>query len=325
MFAQPNPFIRLINSSKAIVMVVAIVAICVLAGLKMIAAPDAVTFVKWVVTAWLGAVALEDAASKSTSPATEAQASPGAPAARLLAATNPGQINIAVVNKAKRVTDNEVQLMSYACAWQLAKHAAPAWKRTAPTLTFYPDPSRVPPDAYLITIVDDPDVDGALGYHTAMETGAVRAFIFTSPVLDNGGAALYDPRNPQNTTVASVLSHEALEAFCDPCCNLWADDGNKSYSYENSDAVEGDSYAIRVKGHLVSVSNFVTPEWFDSRSLGARYDYLGKLTAPFTMTSGGYVTTRAVGRESQEFGEKMPAWKRTLKSMKYGHGGSKLK
>ena len=48
--------------------------------------------------------------------------------------------------------------------------------------------------------------------------------------------------------------------FVDPNCNLWASDGKtRNYSFEVCDPVEAPTYDV----DGVSVSNFVTPAWFD--------------------------------------------------------------
>jgi hypothetical protein len=96
----------------------------------------------------------------------------------------------------------------------------------------------------------------------------------------------------------------------------------------------------------VQVSNFVLPEWFDSVvSAGEKFDYLGKATAPFSMTPGGYWVQAAMGNETQKFGRttawledsgfdvrgkgiqlvfspEMPEWKRDLKEQ---HGRNATK
>lgn len=59
----------------------------------------------------------------------------------------------------------------------------------------------------------------------------------------------------------------------------------------NCDPVESDSYPIQVRlgqeVRVVRVSNFVTPRWFGLPDTGG-FDFMGRLTAPFTMTAGGY-------------------------------------
>jgi hypothetical protein len=82
---------------------------------------------------------------------------------------------------------------------------------------------------------------------------------------------------------------------------------------ELGDAVENDGYAITpaLNAHPVHVSNFLLPSWFDAQPPhGARFDYMGKLKAPFTMDAGGYVITMVNGEVSQQFADGYPEWKK---------------
>ncbi len=71
--------------------------------------------------------------------------------------------------------------------------------------------------------------------------------------------------------------------FVDPNCNLWSsDDNGKVYSFEVCDPVEAPTYVVSG----VSVSNFVTPAWFDplaSRKSKTQFDKLGHLHSPFSI------------------------------------------
>jgi hypothetical protein len=122
------------------------------------------------------------------------------------------------------------------------------------------------------------------------------------------------------------ISHECLEAEADPNCNEWADmpDGEREVAVEPADPVEGDSYDIPVDGgDPIAVSNFVTEQWFDADApSGTKFDYMGKLTAPFTMSPGGYWDVRTGGPTgviTQEFGEKASDAMKTRKSISSRH------
>ena len=94
--------------------------------------------------------------------------------------------------------------------------------------------------------------------------------------------------------------------------------GANLYCQELCDPVEDNTYAIAMDGYQVGVSNFIFPSWFNpqaTKALNAPFDYLAKLTAPFTMTSGGYMIVAALDNETQVtarhvFGETMPAWRK---------------
>jgi hypothetical protein len=158
------------------------------------------------------------------------------------------------------------------------------------------------------TIKDQPT--GVLGYHTEDQGGKLWGVVAAKPELDNGGKA-----TTGDWSVSSVLSHEVLEMYIDPNCNLWANDGHgKAYSFEVCDPVEAPTYVV----NGVSVSNFVTPAWFDplSNPATAQYDKLGKLKAPFSILKGGYVVYEAAGAEHQQYGDNFPAWRKKMKSGK---------
>lgn len=218
---------------------------------------------------------------------------------------------ITVVNKSTRCTDADVRTMTRACATQVQKHAAPAWGQLPIPVVYAAHEEEAPPGAWVIAVLDDPDQADALGWHTESQGELIFGRVFAAPVLDNGGAVLTG-----SLSVSSVLSHEVLETLVDPHVNLWADNGEGVlYAFEVADPVESDWYEITVPGAgAVSVSNFVTPHWFD-RQAGkhAQHDWLGNVTAPFQMTKGGYVVTSRQGKIHQEFGGAYPAWRKHTK------------
>ena len=217
--------------------------------------------------------------------------------------------SIDVINLSQRISDADAKLMKEAVAQQLALHVCPAWNVPVPQLNFV---SKQAASGIIMSIEDQPDVDGALGYHTDMNN-LPSGYVFVAPVLDNYGVSLYDASNPQNTSVASVLSHEVLELLIDPDACEWRDDNGTLYAYEICDACESNSYVINVGGADVSVSNFVLPDWFVVGSKGP-YDYMKMLTSPFQIDAGGYAVIDRNGSQEQIFGDKFLAWKKTLKS-----------
>jgi hypothetical protein len=222
---------------------------------------------------------------------------------------------IAVVNKSAKVSNDEVVLMVRACQLQLTEHYNALWGDLQWFVIFYADETLVPARAYPMFILDDPDAAGALGYH-AENSNRPYGRIFANPVLDSGGVTLYDPSNPQNVTVSSVLSHEVLEMRQDVFASYWSDGIQATYAMEVADPVQENSYSVSISGKLVSLSNFVTPAWFNAQSTQEQYDYMGILTEPYSLSSGGYaiVRTAGPGTEQQIFGKIMPPkWKMDLK------------
>ncbi len=229
-------------------------------------------------------------------------------------------MQIAIINESTLVNTVDMKKMVGAIQKQMTWHVAPAWNEKAPSIKFYTDKTKIPATSWVVNMLDNSTEAGALGYHSE-DSGLIDAFIFAKPVLDNGGVVLHDPKNNQNVSVASVLSHEVCEMFGDPVANFWADgpaitQGNE-YALELCDPVENDSYDIALTdGSLVSVSNFILPAWFDPQAKlnSEPFDYLKKLSKPFSMTKGGYMIVRKAGREAQVFGEHMPAWRQEIKN-----------
>ena len=221
---------------------------------------------------------------------------------------------IAVLNQSTKVSDSQAAQMTQAIATQVRLDAAPIWDRTPAAVIYYgtfpPNtktmPSTVPTEAHGITIVDDikDQPAGVLGFHTEDQGGKLWGTVAASPSLDNGAQALTG-----DWSVSSVLSHEVLEMYVDPNCNLWASDSHgKTYSFEVCDPVEAPTYTV----NGVSVSNFVTPAWFDPLAAAngkTQFDKCNKLTAPFTLLKGGYLVYASEGKEHQTNGDEMPEWR----------------
>lgn len=228
---------------------------------------------------------------------------------------------IAVINESTLVTNDQVNTMCQAIQVQLDLHVLPAWNMKSGTIKFYADKTQVPGYAWVVNMLDNSTQAGALGYHS-LDNDLVDAFIFAAPVLQNGGVPLvFDPSNPGQYTVSATLSHEVCEMVGDRFANGFSlgtqiSQGNL-YAQELCDPVENDSYGIMVGTTNVAVSNFVFPSWFNPEATAQNlpFDYMKKLTAPFTMDSGGYMIVATMGNEGQVtakhvFGEKMPQWRR---------------
>jgi len=119
--------------------------------------------------------------------------------------------------------------------------------------------------------------------------------------------------------VSATISHEACEIMGNPEINSWRQMISGTLTaQELCDAVENDVYNISINGKQVSVSNFLLPAWFDySPEAGSKFDYLGKLKAPFTMTSGGYLILMTKGKVSNVFGS-------TAAASNFSHNTSKF-
>jgi hypothetical protein len=216
---------------------------------------------------------------------------------------------IAILNQSTVVADADVATMTEAIATQVQFDVAPLWDRAPAAVVFYTDPTAVPAAAYGIAIVDaiQDQPQGVLGFHTGDQVAQMWGVVAAQPELANNGQVLTG-----DWSVSSTLSHEVLETFVDPNCNLWANDGKGSvYSLEVCDPVEAPTYTVSG----VSVSNFVTPSWFDPQPPAtAQFDKLGQLTAAFSILPGGYMTYESAGKEQQQWGSKYPGWRKAMKT-----------
>jgi len=216
---------------------------------------------------------------------------------------------ISILNQSTLVSNADAATMTEAIAAQVRFDAAPLWDREVAAVVFYTDASAVPAEAHGIAIVDtiQDQPEGVLGFHTEDKGGKLWGVVAAKPELHNGGKT-----TTGDWSVSSVLSHEVLEMFVDPNCNLWANDSKgRVYSFEVCDPVEAPTYQV----NGVSVSNLVTPDWFDPLAPAtAQFDKLGQLHAAFSIVKGGYVVYSAAGQPQQKFGEEFPQWRRDMKS-----------
>jgi hypothetical protein len=221
---------------------------------------------------------------------------------------------IYVTNQSTNVTDADAATMTSACNAQLAQHVAPAWGRLASPVVFVPR-NQVPRGGWVIVLMDTLDEVDALGWHTDDGQG-IHGVVGTKATLDAGYKVLTG-----TYAVATTLSHEVVELFLDVHCNVWCDTGRgQAIIQEACDPVEADHY--KVQG--VDVSDFVLPDYFDPTPTSKQFDYLGKLTKPFSLAKGGYYVYEAEGRSGQKFDEHVPQWRRELKSHPVARAGRAL-
>lgn len=223
---------------------------------------------------------------------------------------------IGVQNLSTLVTGEDVYLMAALIDRQLREHVAPAWGLAPPTVLFLDKPAQFPCDA-LITIFDDADQQGDLGWHTEGADADVYGRVFAAPVLQNGGNALTN-----ELSVCSVLSHECIETLGDAACNRWAQRADGAWiAVELADPVEGDSYEITVSSAAEvvtgTVSDFALPAWFNPDAAPGPTDWMKLVTAPFQVRDTGYVIEMAAGATTatEQWGEAYPDWKKALKAL----------
>lgn len=137
---------------------------------------------------------------------------------------------------------------------------------------------------------DAPGVRKVLTFRRQL--GVAGALGFHSQAAGIDYAECLPPKLTGPTIDGTTVSHEVIETFADPGCDLsWPMPNGSKVDDERCDPVEADSYPIMVTigsdVRVVMVSNFVTPSWFGLEDR-TPFDYLARLKAPFTMTPGGY-------------------------------------
>ena len=196
-----------------------------------------------------------------------------------------GLLTIACMNMAK--TDLGVELDTLTRALQKCYDTdfLPVWGFPVRLYTT----KKAKPSDWQLVFLDDTDDAGRLGYHKLTKGGQPVSKIFVRTVLAAG------------ESVSVTACHELFEMVIDPLANLWADgpDGTE-YAYELSDAVEEDRF--KVDG--IEMSNFLYPTWFEPRKHppGTKFDHLGRLKKPFSMSKGGYLIVRKNGKVTEQFG-----------------------
>jgi hypothetical protein len=142
-----------------------------------------------------------------------------------------------------------------------------------------------------LVYLDNADMAGKLGYHKITKRGQPIAKVFVETALAAGEA------------VSVVACHELFEMAIDPIANLWAlGKRGLEYAYEMSDPVEEDTFPV----DGLPMSNFVYPAWFEPNKhpRGTKFDHLGLLKKPFSMSKSGYLVVKKNGKVKHVFGSK---------------------
>ena len=181
------------------------------------------------------------------------------------------------------------------------RHFLPVWGFP---VKLYNTRKAKPTDWQFIYMDDADDAKGTFGYHDLTIHGQPVSFVFLRTVLEN------------RETVSLTASHELFEMVIDPIANLWAEKGGTEFAYEMCDAVEEDVFLV----DGLEMSNFVYPAWFEpfKHPRRTKFDHLGLLKSPFSMTKGGYVIVKRRGKVKERFASKAKA-KRFATENRRGH------
>lgn len=202
-------------------------------------------------------------------------------------------MNLAVINDSTQsgLSDAQVADLVAGINVQVQRDFCPRWSLRC-SLRFVPTGRTAPKGYGWIKVTGTSDEPGALGYHTETPEGLPVGYIFTQDDAKYGA----DP--------GITLSHEVLETLLDPkIADAVYHQGqtDEFHAKEACDAVEADvlGYIVTLTGgKQVLVSDFVLPDYFDDTAPGRnskQYDFMGHLTAPFSLASGGYQSVYVPG------------------------------
>jgi hypothetical protein len=182
---------------------------------------------------------------------------------------------IAITNASTCLNDEEVVAAIPALQRQVTVDFRTYWDADC-QLTFLPKDESLTDGWWQISVTDNPDQAGALGYYELTSRGTPLGKVF----------AELDLRSGASWTV--TLSHELLEMLADPWINRCAQgvDG-RVYALEVCDAVEADRLGYEIDGVLVS--DFITPAWFEP-TRADRVDFKRRVEKPLELASGGYIS-----------------------------------
>jgi len=159
--------------------------------------------------------------------------------------------------------------------------------------------------AWALAFLDTADVANALGYHDLTPDGLPLSKVFVRTTLGAG------------QKVSVTASHELAEMLVDPAINLCSTGPqNRLYAYETADAVAEEEFVLAG----VPLSDFVYPSWFEIfRKPGStQFDHLKRVTRPFQILPGGYMSVFQSGKWTQIFGSKAKA-ERFAREDRRGH------
>jgi hypothetical protein len=205
-----------------------------------------------------------------------------------------GVVNIACLNMADTEFDIDLGALTRALQKCYDRFFLPVWGYPVKLYT----PKAPKASDWQLIFLDDTDTAGRLAFHELTKNGQPVSKVFVKSTLE------------ARESVSRAACHELFEMVIDPRANLWAEaEDGVQYAYEMSDAVEEDSF--KVDG--IEMSNFLYPAWFEpgKHPQGTRFDHLGTLRKPFSISKGGYVIIKKDGKVTEHFGS--PAKERRFK------------
>jgi len=183
-----------------------------------------------------------------------------------------------------------VDAIAEALRTQLERDFAPIWGIEPPEVTVGGSSGEP-------IYVFDSSADGDYGVTTADRRGRLYAHVYAKPSFDHGSDWLTG-----TDSISASISHEALEMLADPSVNTFHFNAARlMWGHDVCDPVQEVTYGIRTNEGLVTVSDFVTPAYFNPYGAPGPYDHCKQVTEPFEILPGGYATVeRAGGQHTKE-------------------------
>lgn len=212
-----------------------------------------------------------------------------------------GAVTVACINKATVDLGVDFDKLTAALQKCYDEHFLPVWGYP---LKLY-NTKKARRSDWQLVYFDDAEEAGLFGYHDLTKDGQPVSMVYVRTTLEAG------------ELVSVTACHELFEMAIDPIANLWAeDDDGIEYAYEMCDAVEEDTFSV----DGIKMSNFVHPAWFEpfKHPPGTKFDHLGLLKKPFSMSKGGYVIIKKNGKVKEIFASKAKR-KRFAREHRMGH------
>jgi hypothetical protein len=183
--------------------------------------------------------------------------------------------HVAIVSDVPEIDIAMLTRVSAALQLQVTRDFGPAWGIEA-TVDAFARLEDVPVGYWHVVIQDKLDDPRALGYHKTANGQPYALVLLTQ-------------------SWSLTASHEVLEMLGDPSGDrvfagpsIDPNQGRVEYIFEVCDPCEGDQYAYRVNGVLVS--DFYTPPFLGPETEGVRYSFTGALEGPRSILPGGYIS-----------------------------------
>lgn len=195
-------------------------------------------------------------------------------------------IPLSIVNQTSVLHTADVASYAKAQQVQLTRDFLPYWGVSF-QLYIRPSLNSIPRGSWVLWLLDDSDVQNALGYHDLTQDGKPIAKAFVKTDMQHG--------LKWTVTASHELVETAVDPFCDSLVASAGPGGLRLWAKETADAVEADEDGYDIGN--VRLSNFVLPSWFGSGP--APYDFRGLLTAPYQIRPGGYMSVLDVRPATQ--------------------------